>query len=249
MQNLSMKKSKLNHHKIDILAFGAHPDDVEAGCAGFLLKAKKAGQTIGIVDLSLAELSTNGTTKQRLKEAKAAAGVMGASFRENLKLANNFFFNSKKVQEKIIKVIRKYRPEIVLLPYHIDRHPDHQETPKLVWQALFTSGLSMFKTDLPPHRPKYVFFYRLWYDFSPTFLLDISDVYEEKEKTILCYKSQFVKNKHRKTTRDNEESFLEYWRARHRTYGYDIGVKYAETYLSLTPLGLKDLNAVLPNYL
>ena len=244
-----MKKSKLNHHKIDILAFGAHPDDVEAGCAGFLLKAKKAGQTIGIVDLSLAELSTNGTTKQRLKEAKAAAGVMGASFRENLKLANNFFFNSKKVQEKIIKVIRKYRPEIVLLPYHIDRHPDHQETPKLVWQALFTSGLSMFKTDLPPHRPKYVFFYRLWYDFSPTFLLDISDVYEEKEKTILCYKSQFVKNKHRKTTRDNEESFLEYWRARHRTYGYDIGVKYAETYLSLTPLGLKDLNAVLPNYL
>lgn len=244
-----MQKDKLDYPKLNILAFGAHPDDVEAGCAGFLLNAKKAGQKSGVIDLSLAELSTNGTVPQRQKEAKAAAKVLGAAVRENLKLPNNFFFNSKKVQEKIIEVIRKYRPEIMLLPYHIDRHPDHQETPKLVWQALFTGGLSKFKTNLPPHRPKYVFFYRLWFGFKPTFLLDISDVFDKKIKSILCYKSQFLNRKNSRPTKDNDDSFLDYWRSRHRADGYDIGVKYAEPYLSLTPLGLKDLNAVLPNYL
>lgn len=234
--------------KLDILAFGAHPDDVEAGCAGLLIKAVHGGKKVGIVDLSLAELSSNGTVQLRVKEALRAAKIIGTEVRENLELPNNFFTNGRLVQEKIIEMVRKYRPEIVLLPYHTDRHPDHEETPRLVWPALFTSGLTRFKTNYPAHRPKYVFSYRLWYDFAPSFILDISEEFEKKIKSLLAYKSQFAINGDSVSTKDNEPNFMEYWRARHRNYGYEIGVEYGEPYLSLTPIGLKDMASVLPNY-
>lgn len=233
---------------LDILAFGAHPDDAEAGCGGFLIKSAHAGKRIGVIDMSQAELSTNGDVELRKKEATAAAKIIGVSVRENLGLPNNFFFNSKEAQERIIDTIRHYCPETVLLPYWIDRHPDHETVKQIVYPALFTAGLSKFKTERPPHRPTRLLFYRLWFDFSPSFILDISNEMETKVRAMLSYESQFIKQKESLPTKDNTEDFLEYWRAWHRVNGYKIGVKYGEPYLSLTPVGLDDVAAMLPNY-
>lgn len=235
--------------KLDVLAFGAHPDDVEAGCAGFLIKHAKQGKKVGIVDLSLAELSTNGTIPIRMKEAANAARIIGAVARENLKFKNNFFTNSKESQEKIIRVLRKYRPEIVLLPYWHDRHPDHAASRDVIFPSLFTAGLAKFKTgSLLPHRPKYVFFYQLWYGFAPTFILDISEEFPVKIDAILAYRSQFTKNKKSIDTKDTDPAFLRYIEARHKNDGYEIGAAYGERYLSATPLGIKDIQSVMPNY-
>lgn len=233
---------------VDIVAFGAHPDDVEAGCSGFVISMVNKGKKVAIVDLSLGELSSNATIKERQEEAKIAAEIMGVSFRENLGLPNNFFSSSKENQTKIIEAIRKYRPEIILLPHWMDRHPDHMDVYKLVWPSLFTGGLLKFETGSEPHRPKYVFFYRLWYEFTPSFIFDVSDVFDKKVKAILAHKSQFIKSDGLIVTKDNRGDFIEYWKARHRDYGYEIGVEYGEPFLSMLPLGIKDLESVLPNY-
>lgn len=232
----------------EVLAFGAHSDDVDFGCGGFLAKMAKAGKKVAIVALSRGELATNGTPEILWEEALEAAKILGVKEREVLDIPNNFFEATKENQTKIINVIRKYKPRIVLLPYFIDRHPDHQDCYKLIWPALFTSGLVKFKTEYPPHRPQYVFFYRLWYDFNPTFIVDISEEFEIKVKAIAAYKSQFQKTANSRLTPDNDESFWQNLEARHRYYGYEINTLYGEPYLSLTPIGIKDLNSILPNY-
>jgi bacillithiol biosynthesis deacetylase BshB1 len=232
----------------EVLAFGAHHDDVEAGCGGFLAKVAKSKKKVAIVALSRAELATNGTPEIIWKEALEAAKILGVKSRETLDIPNNFFEPTKENQIKIINVIRKYKPRIVLLPYYVDRHPDHQDCYKLIWPALFTSGLIKFKTEYPPHRPHYVFFYRLWYDFKPTFIVDISEEFTVKMKALAAYKSQFQRTKGSRLTPDNDETFWKYWEARHRNYGYEINTLYGEPYLSLTPIGIKDLNSILPNY-
>jgi bacillithiol biosynthesis deacetylase BshB1 len=234
--------------KLDVLAFGAHPDDVEAGCGGMLAYMANSGKRTGIVDLSQAELSTNGTLKQREREASNAAKILGVEVRENLKLPNNFFFNSKEVQRKIINVIRKYKPEMVLLPYWFDRHPDHESVRSLVWPALFTGGLLKYKTNYQKHRPGTVLFYRLWYDFTPSFIFDVSDVFDKKIEAIKAYESQFAKTNVSIETKDNDQKFFDFWNARHLNDGYHIGVKYGEPYLSTTPLGVTNLDSFLPNY-
>lgn len=234
--------------KLDVLAFGAHPDDVEAGCGGMLISLSQKGKRVGIVDLSQAELSTNGTIEDREKEAAEAAKILGAEIRENLKMPNNFFFNSEDVQESLVNIIRKYKPETVLMPYWFDRHPDHENVRDLVWPALFTSGLLKYETSYEKHRPSSVLFYRMWYDFKPSFVFDISDVFERKMDSIKAYKSQFSKTKDSVSTKDNEKQFFDFWHARHINDGYSVGVKYGEPYLSATPLGVRDLDSFLPNY-
>lgn len=234
--------------KLDILAIGAHPDDVEAGCAGFLIKYTRMGKKVGIVDLSLAELSTNGTVSQRLKEADEARKIIGAVVRENLKFPNNFFSNNKESQLKVVKVIRKYKPDILLMPYWIDRHPDHQDVKSVVWSALFSAGLRKIKTNYPPHRPKFVFFYRMWYGFEPTFILDISDIMAIKKKALMAYRSQVLRSMSSHKVKGNGDEFIDAWEARHIHDGFEIGVKYGEAYKSLTPIGITDLNSFLPNY-
>lgn len=240
-----MKKSE---KKLDILAFGAHPDDVEVGCGGMLVHMTSRGKRAGIIDLSYAELSTNGNLKERRKEAKKAADILGVEVRENLGLPNNFFFDSKEVQKSIIDVVRKYRPEIVLLPYWFDRHPDHEKVRDMVWSALFTGGLLKYKTGYEKHRPGKVFFYGMWYDFVPSFIFDVSKVFERKMEAIKAYESQFVKKKGSIETKDNEKELFDYLWARHLNDGYKIGVKYGEPYLSVTPLGISNPESLLENY-
>ena len=169
--------------KLDVLAFGVHPDDVELSCSGTLLVEKKQGRKTGIVDLTEGELGTRGTVETRYAEAALASGILGVDVRENLRLADGFFKNEEKEQREVIRVIRKYKPEIVLCNAPEDRHPDHGRSAKLVSDASFLSGLMKIETTdnglkQEPWRPAYVLHYIQDRFLKPDFVIDISDVFE-----------------------------------------------------------------------
>jgi bacillithiol biosynthesis deacetylase BshB1 len=182
---------------LDILAFGVHPDDVELSCAGVLLVEQKHGKKAGIIDLTQGELGTRGTAATRKKEAADAAVILGISIRENLEMADGFLQNDEAHQRKIISVLRTYQPEIILCNAPEDRHPDHGRSSKLVADAAFLSGLQKIQTDLngttqAPWRPKYVFRYIQDRFLQPDFVIDITDVFEQKIEAIKAYKTQFA---------------------------------------------------------
>lgn len=243
-----MNKYSTNKFEVDVLAFGPHPDDVEFGCGGLLKKVSKLGHSTAVVDMSLAELSTNGTVELRLKEAENARKILGVKYRENLKLPNNFFSNSKEVQDKLIRTIRKYRPKLVLLPYYFDRHPDHENGSNLIRNALFTSGLVKYETQQNKHRPTHVLFYMLWNEFKPSLIVDITQEWSEKLKAILAYKSQFNPKIGRAKTIDNEKRTLKFIEARARVYGFSINKDYGEPFLSINPIGTENPLNILPNF-
>lgn len=239
----------MNINKLDVIAFGPHPDDVEFGCGGFLVKAAKNGKKVGIIDMTEGEMSTNGTVEERLKEAQTAADMMGVLVRENLQLPNNYLYNSKEVQKKIITTIRKYKPETILIPYDYDRHPDHENASRLVREAVFTSGLIKYTTgSLKPHRPKHFYFYSLWCEFEPSFILDISDVWEQKQAALLAHESQFGVRENTIPTVDTQESTKHFWEAKARHYGFMINASFGEAYKSVYfPIGVDNPDKILPN--
>ena len=158
--------------KVDILAFGAHPDDVEMGCGGTIAKSTSQGKTVGIIDLTRGELGTNGSVEIRDEEASSAASIIGAKFRINLGLEDGFVFNNKENQIEVIKAIRHYKPDIILSPTQIDRHSDHGKASDLIYEAAFLSGLSKLKTEFEdsiqnPWRPRVNLNYQQWNDFKP----------------------------------------------------------------------------------
>ena len=181
--------------KLDILAFGAHPDDVELSCSGTIAKEISLGKKVGIIDLTRGELGTRGTKEIRDKEADAAAKILGVTIRENLNMRDGFFVNDEKHQLEVIKVIRKYRPEIVLCNAVQDRHIDHGKGSKLVSDACFLSGLRKIETfdDLGNSqlawRPKNVYHYIQWQNLEPDFVVDISNFIDTKVNAILAYQS------------------------------------------------------------
>ena len=182
--------------KLDIVAFGAHPDDVELGCAGTILKEISLGKKVGIVDLTRGELGTRGSAAIRHQEATAAAEILGVTVRENLDMRDGFFTNDEQHQLAVIKMIRKYKPEIVLCNAIDDRHIDHAKGSKLVSDACFLSGLVRIETDIDgvkqeAWRPKLVYHYIQWKNSSPDFLVDISGFVNLKLESIKAYKSQF----------------------------------------------------------
>ncbi|MEO6541983.1 MAG: bacillithiol biosynthesis deacetylase BshB1, partial [Ferruginibacter sp.] len=182
--------------KLDILAFGVHPDDVELSCAGVLLVEKKNGRKTGIIDLTGGELGTRGTAETRKTEAADAARILGVEVRENLGMADGFFQNDEVHQRKIITALRAYQPEIILCNAPEDRHPDHGRASKLVADAAFLSGLKKIKTtadgiEQGAWRPKYVFRYIQDRMLQPDFVIDITDVFEKKIEAIKAYKTQF----------------------------------------------------------
>jgi bacillithiol biosynthesis deacetylase BshB1 len=240
--------TKLAQSTVDVLAFGAHPDDVEFACGGLLIKLACLGYTTAVVDMTQSELSTNGAVPLRMEEAERARQILGAQCRENLGLPDGFLSNSKAVQDQLIRTIRKYRPEMVVLPYYFDRHPDHEETPKLIRQALFTAGLVKYETGQQPHRPKYVFFYMLWYEFQPSLIVDITDVWERKRDALLAYRSQFANGSGALRTIDNNDDTLAYFEARARNYGFAISRRFGEPYFSISPLGVSNPFELVPNF-
>ena len=184
--------------KIDILAFGAHPDDVELSCGGTIFKEIQNGKTVGIIDLTKGELGTRGTAETRKTEAENAAKILGVSFRENMNFLDGFIVNDKAHQLEIIKIIRQYQPEIVLCNAVDDRHTDHGKASKLVSDACFLSGLVKIETNSDvsntsqaPWRPKSIYHYIQWKPLEPDFVVDISLQIDQKMASVLAYATQF----------------------------------------------------------
>ncbi len=233
---------------VDIMAIGPHPDDVEFGCGGLLALAHKLEYTTCIIDVTKGELSTNGTVDERQTEAARAAEILGVSVRENLGLPNNFLFNSRETQDVFIRTIRKHKPRMILIPHEFDRHPDHENTPKLVREAVFTAGLRKYETGQERHRPTHILYYEMWQEFEPSFILDISDVWETKMKALLAHESQFSTRPDTVQTVDTSDSVKKMWEARARRNGFLINRTFGEAYRSVySPIGLADPFQFLPN--
>jgi len=220
--------------KIDILAVGVHPDDVELACAGTILKHIALGKTVGILDLTRGELGTRGTASLRKKEAAAAAKILGVVFRDNLGMKDGAFANDSSHQVQIVKKIRQYRPEIVLCNAIQDRHPDHGRASALVSEACFYAGLRKITSSLKGKsqeawRPKAVYHYIQDRHVRPDFVIDVSAFAEKKMEAILAFSSQFHNPSSKEpSTPISSESFIDFIRGRMRDLGRDIGVDYAE---------------------
>lgn len=237
--------------KIDILAIGAHPDDVELGCGGTLAKLISAGKTVAVVDLTQGELGTRGTNFTRAEEAANASKILGLSARENLKMKDGFLQNSEEYQMQIVKIIRKYQPEIVLANAIDDRHPDHAKASKLVSDACFLSGLVKIKTvgqdeSQQPWRPKQVFHYIQWKNITPDFVIDISDFMEKKIEACLAYKTQFYDpNSEEPMTPIATKDFLESLTYRAQDLGRLSGVAFAEGFTAEKLLAFKNFDGII----
>jgi bacillithiol biosynthesis deacetylase BshB1 len=237
--------------KLDVLAFGVHPDDVELGCSGTILGCIAEGKKVGIVDLTRGELGTRGTAETRKTEAANAARILGVEVRENLAMADGFFQNDEYNQRKTIQIIRKYRPEIILCNAPEDRHPDHGRSSKLVSDAAFLSGLRKVITEVEGKnqeewRPKYVFHYLQDRFLQPGFIVDISHHMDKKIESVLAYTTQFF-NPHlnEPQTYISSPEFLETVKARAMMLGKRVGVKFAEGYVSEKMIGIKSFDAII----
>lgn len=242
--------------KLDILAIGVHPDDVELGCSGTIINEIKAGKKVGIVDMTQGELGTRGTIETRYNEAANAAIIMGVHVRENLKMRDGFFENDEAGKLKLITAIRKYQPSIIIGNVLHDRHPDHGRAGKMIAECSFLAGLAKIETKdeagnpQARWRPSYVLHYiQDWYH-EPDLLIDISDVFEQRMKAIQAYNTQF----HSANLSSNEPQtyistpdFLDSVIARARMFGKRIGVKYAEGFITEKKIGIHSLDALIQN--
>ncbi|MDC1324405.1 bacillithiol biosynthesis deacetylase BshB1 [Flavobacteriaceae bacterium] len=222
--------------KIDILAFGAHPDDIELSCGGTIIKEIENGKTVGLIDLTKGELGTRGTADTRNVEAANAATILGVTHRENMNFSDGFIINDKAHQLEIIKKIRQYRPEIVLCNAVDDRHTDHGKASKLVSDACFLSGLMKIETHLDdskeiqgPWRPKSIYHYIQWKTLQPDFVVDISAQIDQKMQAVLAYATQFYDPKSQAPeTPITSKNFVNSIRYRAADLGRIVGVEYAE---------------------
>ncbi len=220
--------------KLDILAVGAHPDDVELSCSGTIAKEVDRGKKVGILDLTMGELGTRGTPEIRDNEAKTAAQVLGVSIRENLGFRDGFFINDEKHQLDVIKILRTYKPEVVLCNAITDRHIDHGKGSKLVSDACFLSGLRKIETTFDGElqeiwRPKHVYHYIQWKNIEPDFVVDISNYIDKKIESVEAYQSQFYDAKSKEpSTPISSKNFLDSIKYRAADLGRIVNVQYAE---------------------
>ena len=220
--------------KLDILAIGAHPDDVELSCSGTLAKEISRGKKVGILDLTRGELGTRGSAEIRDKEAKEAAKILGVRVRKNLEFSDGFFVNNVAHQLEIIKILRKYRPEIVLCNAIEDRHIDHGKGAQLVADSCFLSGLKKIETIHKGQaqgewRPRHVFHYIQWKNLQPDVVVDVSGFMDKKMKAVEAYRSQFYdENSKEPETPISSSNFLDSINYRARDLGRLIGVEHAE---------------------
>lgn len=233
--------------KLDILAFGAHPDDVELSCSGTLAKQSSLGYKCGVVDLTQGELGTRGTAEIRLEEAQAAGKIMGLAIRENLGFRDGFFKNDIEHQLEVIRMIRKYRPEIIIANAPTDRHPDHGRGSFLVKEASFLAGLRKIETMddglvQEPYRPSLLLYYIQFQSLTPDFIMDIGEHIDTKVASIKAYKSQFYDpNSDEPQTVISSKNFMESVHYRAQDMGRLIGVEYGEGFIKAQDLGLSDL--------
>ncbi|MBK8886855.1 MAG: bacillithiol biosynthesis deacetylase BshB1 [Saprospiraceae bacterium] len=234
--------------KVDILAIGVHPDDVELCASGTILKHLDLGYTVAICDLTQGELGTRGSGPLRLQEAEKAKQILGISHRENLGMADGFFQHNEENIKKIAKVIRKYKPEIVLANAVTDRHPDHGRASKLISDACFYAGLVKIETRddegliQSAWRPKAVYHYIQDRNLKADFVVDITQYLDKKIESIMAYSSQFFDPESKEPeTPISSKAFIDYMKAKNRAYGRDIGAEYAEAFTVERNIGVKNL--------
>jgi bacillithiol biosynthesis deacetylase BshB1 len=234
--------------KVDILAIGVHPDDIELSCCGTILKHIEIGKKVGILDLTRGELGTRGTAGTRDKEAADAAKIMGASFRKNARMADGFFMHTQENLLKIIEVIRFCQPEIVLNNAISDRHPDHGRAAKLVSDACFLSGLIKIETKRKDGeiqekwRPKSMYHYIQDYRLKPDFVIDITPYFDKKVEAIMAYKTQFYNpESNEPETPISSKAFMDFLQGRAVGMGRPAGYQYAEGFIAGRTIGVKNI--------
>lgn len=242
----------MSYPKLDVLAFAAHPDDAELACSGTLLRMKAAGAKTGVCDLTRGELGTRGTAELRMQESAASARILGLDVRENLGMADGFFQDDEAHQRRVVKMIRKYRPEIVLCNAPEDRHPDHGRGGDLVEHAAFLSGLRKIETQdedgtaQEAWRPRLLLRYVQDRFLRPDIVVDISDHFETKLKAIAAFSSQFHDpDSAEPETYISSRMFWEFLDGRAREFGHFVGVKYGEGFVSRNPIRIDDLRGLL----
>ena len=236
--------------KLDILAIGAHPDDIELSCGGTILSHVAQGLKVGVLDLTHGELGTRGTADTRLAEATDAARILGVAVRENAGFADGFFVNDKAHQLELIKYIRKYQPDIILANAVHDRHPDHARAAQLVEDAAFLSGLAKIETYLDgipqtPFRPRAIYHYIQSLDINPDFAIDITPYFDQKVEAIKAYRTQFFDpNSKEPETFISSPQFLDFVKSRALHFGVPLGVNYAEAYTVKRLIGVYSLKDI-----
>ncbi len=221
---------------LDVLVFAAHPDDAELSMGGTIARFTAKGFKVGVMDLTKAEMSTRGDVKTRADETAEASKILKLKIRENLGFEDGNISISQNSVKKVSEVIRKYKPSIVFAPYFNDRHPDHIDVSKLIKRAVFSSGLEKLKTTLSgksqlPYRPKKLFYYMQTYVFEPSFIVDVSEYFHIKMKSVHSFKSQFHNPVLKKEdTFISKPEFLDYVKARAEFYGFQIRKKYGEPF-------------------
>ncbi len=229
---------------VDLLFFGAHPDDVELSAGGTIARAAAGGARVAIVDLTRGEMGTRGTPATRSREAQASAKILGAISREQLDFGDGGLRTGREEELSIIEVVRRLRPKLVFAPYPDDRHPDHTRTGRIITEASFYAGLRQLHTKFAAHRPQTVIYFLQNYALPPSFVVDVSAAWKKKMKSIAAFKSQFYdpKSKEPKTF-ISDPKFLEMIEARGRHYGALIGAKYGEAFVTKQPPRVDDLVA------
>ncbi len=233
--------------KLDILVLAAHPDDAELGCGGTLAKHVALGNTVGVIDFTRGELGTRGTIETRDEEAKNSASILGLTVRENLNLKDGFFHNDESHQKEVIRIIRKYQPDIVLANAIYDRHPDHGKGASLSFDACFYSGLSKITTTdagvvQEAWRPKLLYHFIQSQLIQPDFIVDVSDYWETKMKAIRAFKTQFYDaTSQEPETYISNPAFMDLLEARGHEFGHAIGVRYGEGFTVRRVLGVDNL--------
>ncbi len=244
---------------LDVLALAAHPDDVELCAGGTMCLLAQQGYDVGIVDFTQGQLGSRGTPEQRMREAERASDIIGLSARENLGMMDGSIQNTREAQRKVIEVVRRYRPKIVLINSEEARHPDHADAAELSTDALYYGGLQKIETTGPdgtpqaPWRPHHVLHYMQAVSFEPTLVVDVTDVWDRRLEALQAFESQFH-NPDYEAGEDEPETFVsnpeffEWVKARARTYGYKVGATYGEPFrYRQGPFGTTDLPATLSN--
>jgi len=232
---------------LDVLAIGAHPDDIELACGGTVAKFVAEGHSVALADATEGELGTRGTAAKRTAEAQKAAAILGAKVRKNLGLPDGSVEVTQESLLKVITLIRELRPRILLIPHSVDRHPDHVHTHQLCREAWFYSGLHKITTRLDgteqkAHRPENFFEFMQWFEFDHTFVVDISSTFEKKMESVKAHESQFHSpGSTEPQTRLSEPDFFQRIEARARYYGQTIGVTYGEPFFSFAPVGIRSM--------
>jgi bacillithiol biosynthesis deacetylase BshB1 len=226
--------------KLDVLAISAHRDDTEIISGGTVIKLVDLGYKVGILDLTAGEAGSRGDGKSRALEADCAAKIMGISFRYNLCLPDAGLFLAQESALKVAEIIRPTKPEMLIIPYGKQRHPDHTAAGEIGYRGAFLAGLAKMPIEGEPHRPRKIYYSCSFLDIRPTFVVDITDQYERKCKAVACYKSQFEEIPGKREVFPPARDIFDYMEIQNRRYGYMIGAKYGEAFIQKEMLAVDD---------